>query len=826
LRTAACLLFAAVVVCVEGPAALAQTATLAGTVVDAAGQPLPGANVVATGPDDTTGTSAGEGGRFRLPGLAPGSYRVEARFVGYEPDTKTMVLEADRTRTVRLVLRRTTREIQEVVVTAQNRRERLRDVPISATVFSAADLEENRGTSVEDYAAQTPNLTFASTGRRSESDITIRGISNLGGQNNAFGVYVDGLNVTPASSDIAINPKLLDVERVEVLRGPQGTHFGRNAIAGAVSITTKKPAERFSVKAQGNAERFGTYMGSGTVNVPLADGLALRTTGFYEQSDGFIDDIGPANNTNSRDEWGLRGALRYEPGSRLTIDASASHEAFEQGYRTMVPSASINPALESILEALGEPGGIREGQGTFPENERTVSTDADFSSELWTTTVTGRIEYRFDSFSVISQTGWIESSSSTRGEADNTAQDIITGDVEETLNAFSQEVRVQSTGDRRVDWLVGANYADDDTRFFVDRFFGRDFPLAPFLPSSPPFPFERSSTLRETESVGVFGEAEAHLLSDRLELLVGLRFTHDDVRSESDDRSFSLVTNPEDPAFPGAFDEGTNAGSVSFDDVSPRVAVTYRLTESTNVFATVSRGFKAGGFNENQLRGDPTFDDEVLWNYETGAKGSVLQRRLRFEASLFWMDWSDLQVNSVDVSTGTPTFETQNAAEARSKGAELQLRALPPVDGLEVGGTVGYLDATFDRFPEANVDGEQRDLSGEPLPRSPSWTASGFARYERPLTDRMQGFVRGQVSYTGERFEDIAAREPFRVPNHTVVDVSAGVETERLRLSVFSENVFDNDHFVGIRASSLSLSGLQVVPRPRLFGVEVAATLF
>ena len=814
------------VVCVEGPAALAQTATLAGTVVDAAGQPLPGANVVATGPDDTTGTSAGEDGRFRLPGLAPGSYRVETRFVGYEPDTKTMVLEADRTRTVRLVLQRTTREIEEVVVTAQNRRERLRDVPISATVFSAADLEENRGTSVEDYAAQTPNLTFASTGRRSESDITIRGISNLGGQNNAFGVYVDGLNVTPASSDIAINPKLLDVERVEVLRGPQGTHFGRNAIAGAVSITTKKPAERFSVEAQGKAERFGTYTGSGAVNVPLADGLALRTTGFYEQSNGFIDDIGPADNTNSRDEWGLRGALRYEPGSRLTIDASASHEAFEQGYRTMVPSASINPALESILKALGEPGGIREGQGTFPENERTVSTDADFSSELWTTTVTGRIEYRFDSFSVISQTGWIESSSSTRGEADNTAQDIITGDVEETLNAFSQEVRVQSTGDRRVDWLVGANYADDDTRFFVDRFFGRDFPLAPFLPSSPPFPFERSSTLRETESVGVFGEAEAHLLSDRLDVLVGLRFTHDDVSSESDDRSFSLVTNPEDPGFPGEFDEGTNAGSVSFDDVSPRVAATYHLTESTNLFATVSRGFKAGGFNENQLRGDPTFDDEVLWNYEVGTKGGLLQRRLRFEASLFWMDWSDLQVNSVDVSTGTPTFETQNAAEARSKGAELQLRALPPVDGLEVGGTVGYLDATFDRFPEANVDGEQRDLSGEPLPRSPSWTASGFARYERPLTDRMQGFVRGQVSYTGERFEDIAARGPFRVPSHTVVDVSAGVETGRLRLSVFSENVFDNDHFVGIRASSLSLSGLQVVPRPRLFGVEVAATLF
>jgi len=805
--------------------AFAQTATLTGTVSDQDGETLPGANVVVRGPSANYGASADQRGRYEVTDLPAGSHVVEVRFVGYKTASKTVTLEAGATRTLNFTLRLSVEAIEEVVVTAQNRRQSLQEVPISATAFTAADLEENRVTAVQDYADMTPNLTFANSGRRSAADITIRGVSNLGGQNNAYGVYVDGLNVTPSSSDIGINPKLLDVKRIEVLRGPQGTHFGRNAIAGAVSITTKKPHDRFAADVSGKYERFNTGMGSGMVNVPLADNLFVRANGFYEHSDGYIEDIGSANNTNNRDEWGGRVAVRYEPLPNLTVDVSGSHSAFDQGYWTMVPSPDVNPALQSILEALGNPGGIREGQRAFPENQETVSTDAPFQSELTTTTVTGRAEYRFDSFSVISLTGWIDGSSATEGESDNTSQNIITEDVEETLRAFSQEVRVQSTDESSFRWLLGANYADDETQFRINRFFGSDFPLAAFLPSSPPFQFDRGRTVRVTESYGAFGEVGTSLWDDRLDLLLGLRYTHDDVSSQDDSRVFSLVTDPNDPNFPGQFFNRNTSGSISFDDLSPRFAVTYHLAESSNLFATVSRGYKAGGFNENQQQGTPTFGDEVLWNYELGVKSSPLTQRLSFDATVFYMDWTDLQVNSVDLSTGTPVFETQNAAKAISKGGEVQLRAVP-IDRLEVGGSVGYLDATFDSFPEANVEGQQRDLSGGPLPRAPDWTASGFARYEYGFTDRVTGFVRGQVSFTEERYEDIAAREPFFVPSYTVVDASIGVETERVRVSAYVENALDNEHFVGIRESSLSLSGLQVSPRPRLFGIELSATLF
>ena len=815
-----------VAACLAAPTVAAQTATITGTVTDPDGAPLPGANVVVK--DDTTryGASASTAGRYEISGLSAGTYSVEARFVGYEAVSKSVTLAADQSRTLDFSLQGATQVIEEVVVTAQDRRQRLQDVPISATAFTAADLVENRVTGVADYADLTPNLTSTSSGRRSASDITIRGVSNLGGQNNAFGVYVDGLNVTPSSSDIAINPKLLDVKRIEVLRGPQGTHFGRNAIAGAVSIVTEKPDDEWSASVSGRSERFGTVLGRGSVNAPVTDDLFVRANGFYERADGFIEDLGPADNTNRRDEWGGRLAARYQPIDPLTVDVSASHSAFDQGYPTNVPSDAVNPALESILAALGNPGGIREGQGTFPENETQISTDAPFRSELTTTTATGRVAYAFDGFTVRSLTGWIEGSSATVGEADNTAQDIITRDVEETLRSFSQEVRVQSTdADRPVTWLIGANYADDETRFIVDSFFGDDFPLAAFLPASPPFPFGRNRTRRVTESYAVFGEVGTSLWNDRLDLLAGLRYTHDDVRSENDNRRFSIITNTSDPDFPGFFTERDTTGRVSFDDLSPRLAATAHLTESTNLYATVSRGYKAGGFNESQTQGDATFADETLWNYELGLKSTLLNRRLRVEASVFYMDWTGLQVNSVDLSTGTPIFQTQNAAEASSRGAEVQVRAVP-LDGMEVGGSAGYLNATFDRFPRANVEGQQKDLSGGPLPRAPDWTAHAFSRYEHTLTAGIRGFVRGTVTYSDGFYEDIAARDPFFVPAHATWDISVGVTTDRFRLSAYVENAFDNESIAGIRESSLSLSGLQVSPQPRIYGIELRVRLF
>jgi len=797
--------------------ALGQSTTVTGTVTDREGRALPGASVFINEGGQAYGSATDPQGRYTIEGIPSGSYTLIARFIGYVESRKQVTLDGGET-TVNFSLRLSTQEIPEVVVTAQNRTQNLREVPISAMAFTAADLEEIRVNEVEDYAELTPNLTFQNTGRRSTSDITIRGVSNLGGQNNTYGVYIDGLNVTPSSSDIGLNANLVDVSRIEVLRGPQGTHFGRNAIAGAINITTVKPNATPYVEVGGSYGSFNTVSGRGVANVPLTDNLYARASGFYEHTDGFLDDLGPAGNTNDRDEWGGRLALRYEPTSALVIDAAVTHSEFGQGYPTILPSGTMNPALV----ALGFDEPMLEGQGVFPENEDQISTNVEFSSELRSTRVMGRAEYQFDGFSVISLTGVIDNVSESRGDEDNTSMTFVTRDVEETLDSFSQEVRVQSDDDGPFTWLLGGNYAEDETRFDVEAFFGEDTPFSPFLPEVP-FQFDDGETLRITESVGVFGEVGVTLW-DRLDLLAGLRFTHDDVSSEDDSRVFALRLNPDDPDFPGEFIARETDGDISFTDVSPRFAATYHATETINLYGTISRGYKAGGFNENQTQGEPTFDEETLWNYEVGVKGDVLENRLRFTLSSFWMSWNNLQVNSVDISTGTPFFDTQNAAEAESRGVEAQLSAVP-VEGLRMGGGLGYLDATFERFPRANVEGEQADLSGGPLPRAPEWTANAYARYETRITDRLTGFVRGQVAYTGERFEDIAAREEFFVPSYTTWDFSAGIIADRFRLSTYVENAFDSEYFVGIRSSSFSLSGLQVSPRPRMFGARLTVSI-
>jgi len=412
--------------------ALGQSTTVTGTVTDREGRALPGASVFINEGGQAYGSATDPQGRYTIEGIPSGSYTLIARFIGYVESRKQVTLDGGET-TVNFSLRLSTQEIPEVVVTAQNRTQNLREVPISAMAFTAADLEEIRVNEVEDYAELTPNLTFQNTGRRSTSDITIRGVSNLGGQNNTYGVYIDGLNVTPSSSDIGLNANLVDVSRIEVLRGPQGTHFGRNAIAGAINITTVKPNATPYVEVGGSYGSFNTVTGRGVANVPLTENLYARASGFYEHTDGFLDDLGPAGNTNDRDEWGGRLALRYEPTSALVIDAAVTHSEFGQGYPTILPSGTMNPALV----ALGFDEPMLEGQGVFPENEDQISTNVEFSSELRSTRVMGRAEYQFDGFSVISLTGVIDNVSESRGDEDNTSMTFVTRDVEETLDSFS-----------------------------------------------------------------------------------------------------------------------------------------------------------------------------------------------------------------------------------------------------------------------------------------------------------------------------------------------------------------------------------------------------
>ncbi len=259
--------------------------------------------------------------------------------------------------------------------------------------------------------------------------------------------------------------------------------------------------------------------------------------------------------------------------------------------------------------------------------------------------------------------------------------------------------------------------------------------------------------------------------------------------------------------------------------------MTYAATDDVTVYGTISRGYKAGGLQtniENPAFPVTSFDEETLWNYEVGIKADLLDNRMYLGASLFYMDWSDVQVLSgltlIDPDTGLPTFllSTDNATSAISKGVELEFKALL-AEGFQIGAGVGYLDAKFDSFPDALIFGVTYDLSGTPLPRAPEWTANADAQYNFDMRNDLQGFVRGEFSYRAEAIPlfDSTVRTgfPWRTPSFSVFNFRAGVIGEKYEVTAYVENAFDEQYFTGIDPT-FGFSGVIIRPAQRIYGVQ------
>lgn len=701
----------------------------------------------------------------------------------------------------------------EIVVTAQKRAQSLSDVPISVTAFSAEDIEKNKIEKLQDYVEKTPNVGYFTSGNTTGDRLAIRGVSNVGGFANSLGIYVDEFNVTPLQASTTYDQNLLDLERIEVLRGPQGVLFGRNLIGGAISLTTKKPDFDRSAELRANYGSFDSWMLNGSVNVPVVDGLvAVRATGFWRESDGFIRDIGPAGNTNDYEGKGARLAVRITPSENLTIDLTGSHSEYDQGMNNFIPSGQLNAGLGAFR--VTSP--IDDGQGFWPSNSRTIATDTPTFADNNTTIFTARAELDLGSMSLVSNSGYIENESGRSGDGDFTASTFYIDDVGSDLESYSTELRLQSNEGGRFDWVVGATYAHDQSSEFSLRTL---YPL--FLQR-----FGLTGTRRIndfggdslSESYAAFSDVTWHV-SDAVALSLGGRFTHA--------REFAFRFTDSENFFTGiplgSFKEGTR----EFDDFSPRVTALYRLDTQKNLYATVSKGFKAGGFNAGSasLPDVPQdFDKETAWNYEVGAKTFFFDRRLRANVSVFYMKWDDIQVTSGFLDANrNPRNTILNAAEASSKGVELDLTARP-LSNLELQVGAGYNDAKFDSFPAAISEaGTFVDASGNSLPLAPEWTFNGSAEYGFPVFADYSGFVRTEYSYRAEVFTTSlnVSRLGEIVPSYDKWNLRAGVENDRYRFVAYVENLLDDNYLVG-GFSTFYMSGNAVVVDPRRFGVQVA----
>lgn len=710
-------------------------------------------------------------------------------------------------------------QIEEVVVTAQQREQNLQDVPISISAFTSEAVDKNMFRDVSDYVMKTPNASFTSAGARSRRDISIRGVTNFVGQNNAirtstFGFYVDGFSVSSAS----INPPMMDIERIEVLRGPQATYFGRNALGGGISITSQKPTNELEGSLMADYSRYDTLDVEGVLNIPIIeDVLAARINLKHSESDGNIENINPIGGGNESEYKYAKASVLYTPTDELTVHVFGSYADENVGMREGVPSGVFSTFAGGTLfadfpdrdgDGLADPD--PDGVGFYPDNQDKVNFN--FPQDVGTEFkyLVGRLDYAFDTMTFTSITGWMDSDFYLQGDIDGGSVDYLREFRTVPRESVSQEFRLQSDDSSDLTWNVGLLYAKDEGTMDNKTYVG-DAGLPNFgLPGG--FLIDSEDSEHEAENWAAFGQVD-YMLTDRLTLSAGGRYSEETKTATIIGFSGALVTEL-------TYDD-------TFTDFSPKVSANYVLSDEVSLYGTISKGFKSGGVQDAPFKSAQSYDPETLWNYEVGMKAEFWDRRLRLNTALFYMDWEDMQVSfqqsGTDADGNFILFGgIDNADKATSKGAEVSGTAMLGEDFV-VNFGVGYLDARFDEFT-AFIDGENRVLDGRTIPNAPRWTASADAEYGFPVTADLRGFVRVEWNYRDEVRSSTSAMIqsgfPWEVPSYDVFNLRGGIENDTYSVVAYIENALDEEYYTNAYQKAF-MSGLFIEPSYQTYGVRV-----
>lgn len=705
--------------------------------------------------------------------------------------------------------------LAEVTVTAQRREQNQRDVPISLTVFSGEAADKQNFQGVENYFAETPNVSFTTQGSRDRKVLALRGVSDLLSpdsniRESSFAFYIDEFDVAPGTS----NPELVDVDHIEVLRGPQGTYFGRNSVGGAINIVTRQPTNDLFLEGSSQYSSFNTVDSHVIANLPVInDVLAVRVVGRYERSDGNIKNINPIGGGNDNTyEYG-KAQVRFTPNERLTIDLIGSSTQEDVGMRDGVPSGVLATFSKTVLYSGPPYNGVAipDGVGFWPENTNRVNFNRpqDVGTKFWYGE--SRIKYAADDFSITNVLGYINSNEFLKGDIDGGSLDLFYENEAIRRNSLSEELRVQSNPGKLIDWTAGVFFSHSigHTRQFT--YAGADNPFA--LPNG--FEVTSSYSDADSKSYALFAEGVWHATPE-LAATVGGRYTHEKVTEDAYDTSSGVVNNFVD------------AGA-SFSNFSPRFSLNYALNSQANLYTTISRGFKSGGVQPGTSLTSASYAPETLWNYEVGFKGEFWDRRVQVNSALFYMDWKNLQTEyafgqQTNGGSGV-TFLTgiANAASARSYGLETDAiaRVLPD---FTVSGGFGYDQAKFVDYKNAVADGVITDLSGYRLPNAPRWTAHAAGEYTYHFNDNRDGFARLEWNFKGGIVPDLAAEVhsgfPWDVPSYNVVNLRLGITTPTWDVIAFAENLFDKKYYTNAYEKAF-VGGMFLNPSYRSVGVKV-----
>jgi len=704
--------------------------------------------------------------------------------------------------------------VDEVVVTAERRSQSIQRVPIAITAVSGATIEKTDVRGIEDLVAKTPNISFTSNGSRDRKEISIRGVSNQldpysDVRPSSYGFYIDDFNVSTGTS----NPDILDIERVEILRGPQATYYGRNAIGGAINITTKNPTNDLSGQLNLGYASFNTIRVSGIANIPIIkDMLAVRVSGLSETSDGNIKNINKIGGGNDSDFKSVRAVVRFTPNERFSWDGTYSKSEETTGMRAGVPTGFLTATWRAVHYG-NRPGNIADpdGVGFYPTNRDKVNfnTPQSVGTNFWYAST--KAEYLFDNFSVTAVGGYLKADVFNRGDVDGSSLDLYNENNVTHRDSKSGEIRIQSRGDRTFDWATGFSFGQDTGQIDQSTFYGTQNKQGVAAGNV----ITRLKTEATDDYQALFAQGAYHA-TDELSIIIAGRYSWEqverDILRQSNGVTLDLVVGRKK----------------SFSNFSPRVTLNYQATPDTLVYATVSTGFKSGGVQSAQLSLKTSYNSETVRNYEAGLKTRFFDGRLTFDSSVFYLDWKNVQ-QAVRFQYLSPAGVLQNingidnAASAHSYGADASA-AFRLNDNIVVGVHGGYLKAVYDEYKNALIDGILIDASGKRMINAPKWTVGGDVEYRRPLTDKIDGYARAEWNYRSEILSSFFALRynvfPFISPGYNTANIRVGLETDRLRLSAFVENVTDENYYSNAYEKAF-YSGVQVEPSFRRFGANL-----
>ena len=658
-----------------------------------------------------------------------------------------------------------TATVDDIVVTAQRRSQNLQDVPITMNVMGAEEVEQARIAQVSDVANRTVGLNFDAF-PASQPRPAIRGIgsSDRGAAGDpSTAVFIDDVYMgRPA----AVAFDAFDVARIEVLKGPQGTLWGKNVVGGAIHVVSQRPSlsgfDASVAATYGNYDRIDL---AGFANLPLSQTLALRLSASSRTHEGYVRNTYLNNRVEDQDTKSLRGQLLFEPTETLSIvlgvDGTRDRATSQARHTIGVDPASSTAAV---------------WRSTIDRDRDTTRMDTNGYDERDTYGVRLGIDWTFPHFvlSSISSYRWLDYQMFGDGDGGNPTINAlnIRGDQIEQTRFGSQELRLSALPGSRLAWVLGGYFYHADT----DR---SDI----FRLDSPPQPrgtfgaIDRYDQSNITDSVAAFADA-TYAVNDRLTVFGGVRYSKDDKDYD--------VSNAASTALLRARERFTVSASDSWGQNTYRVGGDYKLAEHMMAYGVISTGFKSGGFQDTASTGVSArtpFEPETATNYEVGLKAEFFNRTLLFNPSLFWTDYTDLQVRR---TIGFDTITT-NAGSARIKGFELTSR-WEPVEGLSLGLAYAYNDARFEDL----IDGGN-DYSGNRLTRNPKHKASFSPAYERTLGSGAVVSGAVDVAYESFIFDDIDNNALNVRPAKTLIDARLGFTSPdgHWEASIWGKNLGD-----------------------------------